>query len=231
MSHPVDASGPGSKKPTPSLSKGPSPTSHSPKPVVARKEAPVLPAAGSGLLTGSIFGTTGNVDDPNGVKSAPTVVIHVSLAGKEHHTVNFTRLAEEKYGFDALHPRLAAQRERLARVAAAGAALERAQKTASGVSIDEMSEDLSNDEGDQSNVEINGIVAIKSGDDVDKPARKKRVMKEDMYDVDDDFIDDTEQAWEEQAAVSKDGFFVYSGPLVPEGQEAKVERYVHEYLR
>ncbi|EAU31081.1 predicted protein [Aspergillus terreus NIH2624] len=31
-------------------------------------------------------------------------------------------------------------------------------------------------------------------------------------------------AWQEQAAASKDGFFVYSGPLVPEGEKVQVER-------
>jgi hypothetical protein len=31
--------------------------------------------------------------------------------------------------------------------------------------------------------------------------------------------------WQEQAAASKDGFFVYSGPLVPEGEKVQVERY------
>ena len=44
----------------------------------------------------------------------------------------------------------------------------------------------------------------------------------------DDFIDDTELAWEEQAAVAKDGFFVYSGPLVVEGEKPNIERYVAE---
>ncbi|KAI7156689.1 hypothetical protein KC316_g16566, partial [Hortaea werneckii] len=47
--------------------------------------------------------------------------------------------------------------------------------------------------------------------------------KVEEYDKEDDFIDDTELAWQEQAAVSKDGFFVYSGPLIPEGQTANVE--------
>ena len=217
-----------SKKPTPSISKGPSPISHSPKPI-PRKEAPPLPAAGSGLLTGSIFGGAGGLDESASEKTAPTVVINVPLTG-DHQYVNFTRLAEEKYGFDALHPRLAAQRERLARVAAAGAALEKAQKNGLGVSPDDMSEDLSNDDADNSNVEMSGLPGSKSGEDADKPARKKRVLKEDMYDVDDDFIDDTEQAWEEQAAVSMDGFFVYSGPLVPEGEEPKVERCVNPFF-
>lgn len=173
-----------------------------------------------------MFGAGADDGDLGPEKKAPTVILDVPLTG-ENQYVNFTRLAEEKYGFDALHPRLAAQRERLARVAAAGAALERAKKEGgSGMSADEMSVDLSNDEGDNSNVEMGGVVGSKSGEDAEKPARKKRILKEDMYDVEDDFIDDTEQAWEEQAAVSMDGFFVYSGPLVPEGEEAKVERYV-----
>ena len=222
------------KKPTPTASKGPSPGSHSPKPP-PRKEAALLPTTGSGLLSGSVFGAVGGVDSAGSgpEKNAPTVVINVPLTGDNQY-VNFTRLAEEKYGFNALHPRLAMQRERLARVAAAGAALENAHKGGgSGRSADEMSVDLSNDEGDNSNVEMGGVderglvLSTRSGEDTgEAPKPKKRTMKEDMYDKDDDFIDDTEQAWEEQAAVSKDGFFVYSGPLVPEGEEAKVERYV-----
>ena len=156
----------------------------------------------------------------------------------DNQYVNFTRLAEERYGFNALHPRLAAQRERLARVAAAGAALESANKLGGNSgSGDEMSVDLSDAEADNSNVEMGGVNdgerIPKSGEEtgeanvVKKP--KKRTMKEDMYDKEDDFIDDTEMIWEEQAAASKDGFFVYSGPLVPPGQEPQVERYVPRF--
>ena len=154
--------------------------------------------------------------------------------------INFARMAEEQYGFNALHPRLAAQRERLARVAAAGAALENAQKmgrnSGSGMSTDEMSVDLS--EGETSNVEmggmgVSGIDMMGDGNGgegsestLKKMVPKKRKMKEDQYDKEDPFVDDTELAWEEQAAASKDGFFVYSGPLIPEGEKANVERYV-----
>lgn len=229
------------KKPTPNPSTTISSSSHSPKPARA-KEAPVSLPTGSGLLSGSIFGT-GGLDGAGPEKTAPTVILNVPLTG-ENQYVNFTRLAEERYGFNALHPRLAAQRDRLARVAAAGAALENAHKngqSGSGMSADEMSVDLSNDEGDNSDAEMGGlnegerVLGVKSGEDtgeavaVKKP--KKRIMKEDMYDKDDDFVDDTELAWEEQAAVSKDGFFVYSGLLVPEGEEAKVERYDDLSLR
>ena len=165
-------------------------------------------------------------------------------------------MAEERYGFNALHPRLAAQRERLARVAAAGAALENAGKekgSSAGLSGDEMSVELSDGDdrdggGNLSNVEMGGMgggirdengvggvggvdigVTSSSGWKVEaKPAGpKKRKMKEDQYDKDDPFVDDTEMAWEEQAAASKDGFFVYAGPLVQEGEKPAVERYVY----
>ena len=219
------------KKPSPNASTAVSSSSHSPK-LGRPKDAQVAVSSGSGLLSGSIFG--GGIDSTGSEKTAPTVVLNVPLTGDNQY-VNFTRLAEERYGFNALHPRLAAQRERLARVAAAGAALENANKiggkTASG---DEMSVDLSDGEADNSNVEMGGVNdgerIQKSGEEtgeagvVKKP--RKRTMKEDMYDKEDDFIDDTEMIWEEQAAASKDGFFVYSGPLVPPGQEPQVERYV-----
>lgn len=145
------------------------------------------------------------------------------MNGEPNKYVNFSRLAEEQYGWDALHPRLAAQRDRLARVAAAGAALERTGSKESG---DEMSLDSDAEEG--SNVEMGGMSDGRTGTDSGKkvPIRKRK-MKEDEYDKDDGFVDDTELLWEEQAAAANDGFFVYSGPLVPEGEKPHLEsRYV-----
>jgi hypothetical protein len=52
-----------------------------------------------------------------------------------------------------------------------------------------------------------------------KKVVRKRKMKEDDYDKDDGFVDDSELLWEEQAAAADGGFFVYSGPLVPEGEK------------
>ncbi|KAL8915501.1 MAG: hypothetical protein Q9171_000066 [Xanthocarpia ochracea] len=217
----------GTKKPS-----GHSSSSHSPK-TNGRKESamPPLPP-GNGLLSSAMLG--GGYDSQAPERTAPTVILHVPLNGDTNKYVNFARLAEEQYGFDALHPRLAAQRERLARVAAAGAALEHAHKTGSGRSADEMSVDLSEGEpeADNSNVEMGGVNGTKdikqSEAEVTEATgvkrRKKRTMKEDMYDKDDPFVDDAELAFEEQAAATKDGFFVYSGPLVPEGEKANVER-------
>ncbi|KAL8760407.1 MAG: hypothetical protein Q9199_000031 [Rusavskia elegans] len=217
----------GTKKPS-----GPSSSSHSPK-IPGRKETAIPPLPpGNGLLSSAMLG--GGYDSKAPERTAPTVILHVPLNGDTNKYVNFARLAEEQYGFDALHPRLAAQRERLARVAAAGAALENAHKTGSGRSADEMSVDLSEvePEADNSNVEMGGVNGNKDikqseaeGSEVaGVKRRKKRTMKEDMYDKDDPFVDDAELAFEEQAAATKDGFFVYSGPLVPEGEKANVER-------
>jgi hypothetical protein len=148
--------------------------------------------------------------------SAPNIYLTFDLKGRQNTTINVALEIEKKYGFAALHPRIAARQERQRQMKAAGAALERA---AGGVSTDEMSVDLSENE---SNVEMGGM-------DDDASARenggkKRRKRKQEDYDKEDDFIDDTELAWEQQALMAKDGFFVYSGPLVTEEKPA-VERY------
>lgn len=146
---------------------------------------------------------------PGEEQQAPSIVISIPInVGENNKYVNFMRVAEERYGWDALHPRQAANRDRKARIAAATASLEKVE--AGRESGDEMSLDLSDGEG--SNAENGGT----SGVDAQVKVKKKRNFKEDQYDVDDDFVDDSEMLWEAQAAASRDGFFVYSGPLVPE---------------
>ncbi|ATY64706.1 Histone promoter control 2 (HPC2) [Cordyceps militaris] len=147
---------------------------------------------------------------PGEEADVPTIVLSINLAnGETNKYVNFLRLAEDRYGWDALHPRLAANRDRKARIAAAAANLEKIESGRE--SGDEMSVDLSDGEG--SNPEVAGASGT---DNQPKPTKKKRNFKEDQYDVDDEFVDDSELLWEAQAAASRDGFFVYSGPLVPE---------------
>lgn len=149
---------------------------------------------------------------------APTIVLNIPIQpGEINKYVNVMRMAEDRYGWDALHPRLAANRDRKARIAAAAASLEKVESGRE--SGDEMSVDLS--DGEASNPENGGT----SGPDAQAKPKKKRNFKEDQYDIDDDFVDDSEMLWEAQAAASRDGFFVYSGPLVPEPEPAK-EGYV-----
>ncbi|KFY72342.1 hypothetical protein V499_07514, partial [Pseudogymnoascus sp. VKM F-103] len=192
-------------KPVSTITAAPKPS----KPIDATP--PPLPGQGNSFFNAPKDGTESR---------APTIVLHIPLNGGSNKYINFTRLAEERYGWDALHPRLAAQRERLARVAAAGAALEKSGHKESG---DEMSLDMSDNEGDNSNVEMGGVSDGRTGTDAGKKVVKKRKMKEDDYDKEDDFVDDSDLLWEEQAAASVDGFFVYSGPLVPDGEKPTLE--------
>ena len=194
-----------SKKPSPKQK--PNTAASSPK----TKELEDPPAPASGERSILDFGRA----RPGEEFQAPTIVLEIPISpGETNKYVNFMRLAEERYGWDALHPRLAVQRDRKARIAAAASALE---KNGSGrESGDEMSEDVSDNEG--GSADHPGGVA--SGADVPaKPARKKRNFKEDEYDRDDDFVDDSELMWEEHAAASRDGFFVYSGPLIREAEK------------
>lgn len=166
---------------------------------------------------------------PGEEKEAPSIVLHIPLNGEGNKYVNFMRLAESKYGWDALHPREAANRDRKARIAAASAALERQQSGRD--SAEEEDPEFNASEDENSNIEMGGMGnngGLTSGADAaapEKPKRKKRNWREDEYDRGDDFVDDSELLWEEQAAAVQDGFFVYSGPLVQELPKAP-ERYV-----
>lgn len=44
------------------------------------------------------------------------------------------------------------------------------------------------------------------------------------YDITDPFIDDDELVLQERTAASKDGFFVFQGPLVAEGEKVRIEK-------
>ncbi|PWY79369.1 HPC2-domain-containing protein [Aspergillus sclerotioniger CBS 115572] len=217
------------KKESKSPSTVPASKAPSPKPARAAKEAPALPQ-GSGLISNALFGVEGSSSSGDASnRRTPSIVLHVPLKGHGNQIINFARLAEEQYGFAALHPRLAAHKERLARVAAAGAALERNDKASGrGLSAGESAdEDLSMEIDRDTDMDGEGTMAAPTRSNCADPAdgkKKRRKKKMEEYDRDDPFVDDSELAWQEQAAASKDGFFVYSGPLVPEGEKVQVER-------
>ena len=194
---------------------------------------PPLPGtSGTGLLNPASA-------PPNGAY-AVNICLHFDLRGKESLTFSFAREVEKKYGRDALHPRRAAHRDRMARMAAATAALEKDSSVAGGSGSAQDGSDLSeldqdndqemeidsNAEGGPMDGAANGNFDANSGLKTGRGSRRKRRPNKNEYNLDDDFIDDAELAWEEQAAVATGGFFVYSGPLVPEGEKPAVERYV-----
>jgi hypothetical protein len=187
-----------------------------------------------------VFGGESGFDNgKDSTSQVPNIHLYIDLKDPKNKVINFARLAEERYGFDALYPRQAAQRKRLNEVAARGAALERSASgskfggTSAGESgEDDASVDIDRDSGEDGDVAMSGVNGgeqLNSGTDGPEVKRKRRKKVED-YDQDDPFIDDSEQIWEQQAAASKDGFFVYCGPLVPEGEKPAVERYVMNVL-
>ncbi|KAI0886597.1 HPC2-domain-containing protein [Annulohypoxylon maeteangense] len=200
--------GAGSKKPSPkNLSLASSPRVNATKDSLAP-----LPAGPERSILD--FGKA----EPGSETVAPSIILNIPLNGETNKYINFMRMAEDQYGWEALHPRQAEHKARKARIAAASAALAQNDSSREG---DEMSVDESDNE--DSNVEMGGT----SGPDKPadgKPVKKKRHFKEDEYDKDDDFVDDSELLWEEQAAASRDGFFVYSGPLVPEVEKPEAGR-------
>ncbi|KAK5957697.1 HIR complex subunit [Knufia fluminis] len=200
------------------------------KPKRTKEQPPPMPA-GSGLLSSSFFGGDSSSDKPEKAGKGVSIVLNLDLRKGESKIFNFARLAEEKYGFAAVYPRQAAQKERLAKVAAAGAALERSAsnskrgETSLGESGDEdLSVDIDRDSDNDGDVNMTGVNGTNENSGTDGPARKQRRKRRDEYDADDPFVDDSEMLWEAQAAASKDGFFVFMGPLVAEAEKAPADK-------
>jgi len=177
-----------------SSSSTPSNAEHSPAPR-AKPAPPPLPQ-GSGLLSSAMLGGE-TVKDTNAssTNEAPSIILHVDLKGKSNVVINFARMAEEKYGFEALYPRLAKNRARLAKVAEAGEALEKAANggklggTSAEESGDEdMSVDIDRDsdnDGDIAMSGLNGGTGTGANSETDgKGMKKKRRRKVEEYDQD-----------------------------------------------
>lgn len=88
-------------------------------------------------------------------------------------------------------------------------------------------DDDDDDEEDDDEVAVSDPSKIKDSSISPKKKRpnplkgKSRIGK---YDIEDPFIDDSELLWEEQRAATRDGFFVYFGPLIEKGQYASFQR-------
>lgn len=193
------------------------------------KEQPAPPPIGSGLLGQHFFGG-GDSEQKDQSEKGSSIFLQVKLGEPGSNVINFARLAEEKYGFAALYPRQAAQRKRMAEVAAQGALLEKngnlgkKNGTAAESADEDLSVDIDRDSDNEGDVTMGGINGTNENSGTEAGGPKRRRRKVDDYDADDPFVDDSEMVWEAQAAVSKDGFFVYMGPLVAEGEKANIER-------
>lgn len=83
------------------------------------------------------------------------------------------------------------------------------------VEVDDEGDDDEEDEGEEEKI-------MASPKKKSHPNKGKSLIGK--YDTEDPFIDDTELLWEEQRAATKDGFFVFFGPLIEKGHYASLER-------
>lgn len=179
----------------------------------------------------------------------PNIVVHVPL-DRPNVNFNFAALAEEKYGWDALHPVAARLRainkdesdEDSDSEAPAPDQTERARDIPHGVANREVSPTArqalgpplraplltstqasnNNDDNNDTNNDNNGT----GNDEAVSNQKKRRKRRRDLeyYDITDPFIDDDELVLAERTAASKDGFFVFQGPLVAEGETVRIEK-------
>lgn len=136
------------------------------------------------------------------------IAIHVPLYSKDEAigstqvVFNVMKMCEDKYGWKNVHP------------------------NASKFNID-MYNDEELDEDDDDDMEDYQDEAPKEPKEnakVDGRKLQKGKPKIGQYDFEDPFIDDSEMLWEEQRASTKDGFFVFWGPLVEEGKNARIDK-------
>ncbi|BFZ56925.1 HIR complex subunit [Savitreella phatthalungensis] len=156
------------------------------------------------LLSSSRTASTNGAS--GGKKRLPTIVIDIPL-NNDSVSVDFMQLAERQYGWAAVHP-----------VEARFRALNRLDSDE-----DEGGSESERDagSGEEAGAESS---AHELGRQPRRPKKKKRRTDIEYYDTEDPFIDDDELNLQATAATAKDGFFVWHGPLVPEGERAKVEK-------
>ncbi|CAN3371481.1 hypothetical protein DIURU_000192 [Diutina rugosa] len=156
-------------------------------------------------------------------KPLPIIALNIPLLdpnnpkpGQAEVVVNVLKLSEEKYGFDAIHPNAKSSTELM----------------------NDMLEEDDDDNADDDDIEI--IVMPQSKQSSSSSAAKKGAEEEELteeqlahrhqvrmnkrvgkYDYEDPFIDDEELQIVEDISTTKEGFFVYWGPLVEETKPVK----------
>jgi hypothetical protein len=160
-------------------------------------------------------------------KAGPTICLHVPLVGTQGNSPNividFMKLAEDTYGYEVIHPDIRS-------VLDLGNDVDDNDDDDDNEDIDLMADGLplTGQPTPGSTTPVGPVTAAASASVSNSTAGqekpKSRGKVEGKYDLNDPFIDDSEMLWEEQAASTKDGFFVYSGPLVQAGELPQIER-------
>jgi len=167
---------------------------------------------------------------PDGTKpTEPIIALHVPLTlpnssnssssssspgpkGATQVVFNVLKMAEDKYGWKNLHPEASKYSLEL--------------MNDEDIDDDEDDEDDEKDEKDEDDQPDQNAAPQQAQQPqrIDGRKLQKGKPKIGQYDKEDPFIDDSEMVWEEQRASTKDGFFVFYGPLIEEGKSAKIER-------
>lgn len=146
-------------------------------------------------------------------KELPIIALNIPLldpknpkSGESEVVVNVMKLAEDKYGWGTIHPNA---------------------KLALDVMDDLIDDDEDNDDDEKEEEE-----------ELDKRKKEENLTEEQLirqhetkmnrkvgkYDYEDPFIDDDELQWEEKLSSTKEGFFVYWGPLIEERNVKKIAK-------
>lgn len=178
----------------------------------------------------------------------PIISLHVPLLnpidprpGQAEVVINVLKLAEEKYGWTRIHPNAKSAIELMDEM------LDEDDDAMDEDDIEEIEVDKKGDEKQEKKEEKQEKKEEKkeekpeeAKDETEKESKKKTKKKEDLteeqkvkqqearmnrrvgkYDFEDPFIDDAELQWEEEITTTKDGFFVYWGPLVEDKTASK----------
>lgn len=142
------------------------------------------------------------------------------MPGQAEVVVNVLKLAEEKYGWNTIHPNAKSAIDLMDEM------LDDEDEGADEDDddelqvVDEKGNTLAqNEKNNAQNEKSNAQSKKKNNDELTEEQRARQHetrmnRKVGKYDYEDPFIDDEELQWEEEITTTKEGFFVYWGPLV-----------------
>lgn len=153
-------------------------------------------------------------NEKESVAEVPVIALNIPLLnpnnpqpGKAEVVINVLKLSEDKYGWNTIHPNA---------------------KSAIDLMDDILDDDEEGEEEEDEDVSVadEKAIAVKKKEELTEEQLIKRHetkmnRKVGKYDFDDPFIDDAELQWEEEITTTKEGFFVYWGPLVEEKSATK----------
>lgn len=153
----------------------------------------------------------------------PIVALNIPLLdpkdpqpGKAEVVVNVLKLAEDKYGWSVMHPK-------------AKSAIDVIDDMIDDEDDDDEDDDLGDDQ-EKAPQQNNSVLPVAprgkelTEEQLVRQHEIKMIRKVGKYDFEDPFIDDVELQMEEDISSTKEGFFVYWGPLVDDRSSGKKKK-------